>query len=233
MKESLGNVIVFEGLDCSFKETNAKALANFLSDQGYRTKVYSFPSYGKESAKEVEEYLKLPSKVRNEMTCLEKSIPYLNDIAHVVNHEVSRDIKMFNYIIFDRFWFSNIYYNARNKDDIDHITRYMMKHSYPFIRPNIIFKMIPKFELIQENLKRKKNKDNIEKDIKFLKKVYTRYISFVNEEVLGYPVEPIFVDDDEGVRSREDILSDIISVCENRHVFKRRNEHADSETLST
>lgn len=56
----MSKLIVIDGLDCSFKETNTKFLKNEI-DRIYNsdnfTKLYSFPSYGKESAIFVERYL--------------------------------------------------------------------------------------------------------------------------------------------------------------------------------
>ena len=41
----MGKIIVFEGLDCSFKETNSKALEDFLKNNGEKVKLFSFPAY--------------------------------------------------------------------------------------------------------------------------------------------------------------------------------------------
>ena len=45
-----GKIIEFEGLDSSFKETNAKCLYDYLKDKGYKVNIVSFPRYDCDSS---------------------------------------------------------------------------------------------------------------------------------------------------------------------------------------
>ena len=52
-----GKLFAFEGLDCSFKETNSKAYLDYLRSKGRKAELFSFPRYDKESSYFVREYL--------------------------------------------------------------------------------------------------------------------------------------------------------------------------------
>ena len=52
-----GKIIVFEGLDCSFKETTSEAVYQNLLAKGEKVIKFSFPAYGQQSAYFVEQLL--------------------------------------------------------------------------------------------------------------------------------------------------------------------------------
>ena len=74
----LGKFIVFEGLDCSFKETNSNKLYEYIKETHpeINVKIVHFPRYGEPACCMVEKYLKGEYKNENATTFM-KSLPFL------------------------------------------------------------------------------------------------------------------------------------------------------------
>jgi len=52
-------MVTFEGTDCSFKETNAKQLVDYIQNElGYKAKLFSFPNYKSDSSYLLRNYFK-------------------------------------------------------------------------------------------------------------------------------------------------------------------------------
>ena len=52
-------MVTFEGTDCSFKETNAKQLVDYIQNElGYKAKLFSFPNYESDSSYLLRNYFK-------------------------------------------------------------------------------------------------------------------------------------------------------------------------------
>lgn len=128
-------IIVFEGLDCSFKETNAKLLKNNLEKQGFTVHLFSFPNYESDSSLFVNKYIKgelgigkdsNPYFVSN-LFSNDRYITYMRSIKDIYEQGTDRDI-----IIFDRYVYSNLYqlahlvsdkfeYNYHRYDNVNYI----------------------------------------------------------------------------------------------------------------
>ena len=220
--KSSSKIIVFEGLDCSFKDTNATELSKLLYRNHKPNQLYSFPSYGRPWAKGVENYLKLSKEERDKLTPFQKTKPYLDDMIHVLNYDVYFRLLRGDYIIFDRFWYSNLYYNAISDEDKISICEYI-HNGYDCLRtPDVIIAMTSSFPTIEKLLREKKNKDNLEKDLKFLREVYDRYLLLENN-TFGACVERVYIDDNDGnIRSREDIFDDILTILLEKNIITER-----------
>lgn len=115
-------MISFEGMDCSYKETNSKRLKTELESKGYEVELVSFPRYNNPSAYFVEEYLSGRIKFNN--TSLNDSISsgtviclfYITDMIKWYNEYIDRLMEEKDlmgkkrYVIFDRYGYSNMYY---------------------------------------------------------------------------------------------------------------------------
>lgn len=105
-------IIVFEGLDCSYKETNSKRLVEYLKSKSIPVIYESFPRYSNQSSYPIRRYL------NNEYTniTLESVFSYYmidqsdwwNDISN------RTDITSDTIIVLDRFYTSNCYYLNKN-----------------------------------------------------------------------------------------------------------------------
>ena len=106
-----GHVIAFEGLDCSFKETNAIALLEHIKEK-YNNKVdlVSFPRYGDRAGYFACEYLAGNYGPQDELTGTAISSFYMIDMFDYME-KTGRDlIDNGGIVIIDRCWFSNLYY---------------------------------------------------------------------------------------------------------------------------
>lgn len=206
-------IVDFEGLDCSFKETNAKILTERIGDEA---KYYSFPSYDSESSYFVRQYLGGAYKdvgLNNEMVIRF----FILDMFDQWNTQVIPDIKNgIKYVILDRFWTSNLYYfsnlscdgTALNRLDYDYTVRLAQKYHLP--TPDIIFKMKTDLELMLRNVRYKAAKNDIhESNTDFLIKVFKQFdvCYFYNLGAGVFPIEVYKVDmDSDDSIGRSDML---------------------------
>lgn len=195
-------IVDFEGLDCSFKETNAKILAKYI---GHEAKYYSFPSYNSESSYFVRQYLS--GNYRNVGLDNEMIIRFfMLDIFDHWNTQIIPDIKNgIKYVILDRFWTSNLYYfsnltcegTALDRLDYEYTVRLAKKYHLP--NPDIIFKMKTDLELMLRNVRHKAAENDIhESNTDFLTKVFKQFDAcyFYNLGAGVFPIEVYKVDID-------------------------------------
>lgn len=116
-------MISFEGMDCSYKETNSNRLANIIGIIGYEVELVSFPRYKNPSAYFVEQYLSGNIKVDGNTT-MDRAICsgttvclfYVMDMIKWYNEYIDKLMKEENLedkkriVIFDRYAYSNMYY---------------------------------------------------------------------------------------------------------------------------
>lgn len=110
--ESKSKLIVFEGLDASFKETNSKRLYNLLKSKGKDAYLFTFPDYSSPSSFFVKEYLKGTYSMDPEnVNYTLGSIFYMADQYHIWKTQIEPIYNRGNaIIILDRFWTSNLYH---------------------------------------------------------------------------------------------------------------------------
>lgn len=111
-------IIVFEGMDCSYKETNSRKLSEYFNRYSDYTVIYqSFPRYSVGSSYFVREYLN--GKYQNNKYISIYS--YLLDMIDWWVDISDRIVEDKSIIILDRFYLSNLYYLNREiyKEAID------------------------------------------------------------------------------------------------------------------
>ena len=222
-----GRLIVFEGLDCSFKETNAKKLKEYITNTGRECVCKSFPTYGNPSAYFVEQFLKGSYGKIEDLSPRTVSIFYMIDMFDYMNKEGLKLLESGTDIILDRYWYSNIYYrigaaklDSVRKGEEDYVNPAMMEYITDFIdnladeldlpSPDIIFKMNNDKELMIETVKKKNSKDDIlEANYDYLREVHDAFTEMdfkkYSDCVFGIPVT-----DENGFRSHEEIYKDIV-----------------------
>lgn len=230
-------IIEFEGLDCSFKETNSIALKKALEERGYDVHLFSFPNYGNESCTLVEKFLKdeftfdtkkcTPYAIST-FYSMDRYFTYMKDIKSIYENGDENTI-----IIFDRWVNSNFYQIARLKAiNLDRLRQYNAIDEVPKLYKNaiasyrdwlykfefgalklpradhIIFMRTP-YEISKKIIARKRNKDKNERDEEFTEKVY-----IINDIVFKTMRDVMIVNtckSDGEFRSRKDIASEVLA----------------------
>jgi len=192
-------MIDFEGLDCSFKETNSKRLASFLN-----TKRYEFPYYASENSYFIRQYLSGKYKDIDINTPI--MIAYLMEMFDEWNTKIIPDIKNgLDVIIFDRFWYSNYYYQC--KTTRDRIALQILVNELGLPKCDIIFKMMTNFDITIKKIREKNDKDILESDEEKMKEVHSRFETCKFNGVNN--VEEIYTYNGNEFRSEDEIFEDI------------------------
>ena len=223
-------IIEFEGLDCSFKETNSKLLAANLQERGFKTHLFSFPNYESDSSSLVRMFLngvlgfdtsKIPPHMICEFYAMDRALTYFRDIQDIYEKGDENTI-----IIFDRWVFSNFYQLGRminhinSVDDIRDGEKRIIKGflewlqqlefgNYRLPRANAIFFMRTPYEVARKKIAEKADKDINEKDEEFTKKVY-----IINDYIFNHAKNTMIVDtcySDGKFKSRETLGEEVLA----------------------
>lgn len=181
-----GKLIVLEGLDCSFKETNSIKLLEYLKEKSsVPVFKFSFPRYEKKSAWFVKQYLsgaygRDPKDVNYSLA----SVFYMMDQFHNWKTIISKLYDSGSIIILDRFWTSNIYHQCSKlvSDDKIYVDRarneiiHLATRTFNLPYPDIIFNMRMKYDNIIDLLVRKNSHNDIHEGKKdYILNVYNYY----------------------------------------------------------
>ena len=237
----LGKFIVFEGLDCSFKETNSNKLYEYIKETHpeINVKIVHFPRYGEPACCMVEKYLK--GEYKNELTTtFMKSLPFLFDMVDYFVSEGNEHLMNNGWIIADRFWYSNIFYRGAENcpplkdvpmlrssmysiyDDLKRMADKMMLPS-----PDFVFLMKSHFNTVKEKIESKStNLDEHTKNLSYMKNVMNCYDLFNFRGIVDYENVPVYdknyVPDDPNssyevkLKSEEEIFNHIKEVFESK-----------------
>ena len=222
-----GKIIEFEGLDVSFKETNAKALADYLRKKGYMVSVISFPRYNAESSYFVQKMLDgyygyVKPEVIHKMYALDR-------YDYIKMNNVESRLESGEWFIFDRYVGSSMLYQTADIEDSkkriemqDEIANY----EYEVLgipKPDLVIAMYSTLDLIVQKISEKDKTDAFERDIKFMRQVlniYDQLISINNwEPVMIFNIE-------DGIykfRTKKEILDDVIEIV-NRKLLPVENK---------
>lgn len=217
-----GSIIAFEGLDCSFKETNYKRFYNRIKNEfndELIIKTESFPRYGEKSTYALENWLngKYDKTYLLEYPLARSSFYSIDrfDYWFLKNEDGIRNIDLYRdrsaCFIFDRYNFSNSLYNPKSKvipnvpslDDF----RFDLK-TFGIPNPTIVVWMRMKnFDVLVNEISKKENKDLIELDINFLREVWERsevMLALKYGEELGVKVVIVeCLDENDNIKSKE------------------------------
>ena len=224
-------MVTFEGTDCSFKETNAKQLVDYIQNElGYKAKLFSFPNYDSKSSYLLTNYFKNTSKVKP-LSAINISMLYASDFYDTWYNDIKKYYDNGYIIVMDRWVYSNIYYQGiralqelRSDLSVENLRYYLESHRLKeFIRDyehivydemelpdtNIMLKMIHD-KKTTEKLIQERNSDNDinEGEFKYLELVNELFKHlFINK---GYCVKEIRLDKtNEEFRSQEEIFNEV------------------------
>lgn len=224
-------IVTFEGTDCSFKETNANKLVNYIQDElGYKAKLFSFPYYDSQSSYLLRNYFKNTRHIK-EVSPEMISMLYAFDFYDNWYNKIKSYCDLGYIIIMDRWIYSNIYYQGvralqklRSDLSVENLRYYLDSNELKdFIDiyeniiykemelpdTNIMFKMIHDKKSTKELIEERKSKHSINED-------NFKYLELVNELFrnlftnTSYCVKEIRLDKNtEEFRSPEDIFNEI------------------------
>lgn len=226
-------LIVFEGLDASFKETNSNRLMMKLKEDGYNTHLFHFPTYGTPGCYFVEQFLSGTYKNSNinnrtQVKSIANSIFYTLDrfdtyTKHIKSIYEEGDSNAI--ILLDRWCASNIFYQtAMIKNDelflevadkifeLEHII-----YDLP-IEDAIIF-MDTSYEAAIKLITDRKSSDYIEDDKEWMKSVFNNtervlsvYYNLAQKHIRHkeFRIERISTTDEEyNILSRDEIFKKV------------------------
>lgn len=231
-----GKVIEFEGLDSSFKETNAKSLYNYLKDKGYKVNIVSFPRYDCDSSYFVKRLLsgeygiqdKVNPQIINKMYALDR-------FDYIETFNVRDRIENGEWFIFDRYVGSSLLYQSANINNIE-LRKQIQKEMYNFEynilnlpKPDIVIAMKSNLDMTIKSLEAKEKTDAFERNVIYLKKITEIY----NEVIERYGWYEINVLDKSktNFRSKEDIFKDIIVLLNNKIFTPKIFEMSNKQIL--
>ena len=222
-----GKIIEFEGLDVSFKETNAKALADYLKKKGYTVSVISFPRYDAESSYFVQKMLdgyygKVKPEVIHKMYALDR-------FDYIKMNNVESRLESGEWFIFDRYVGSSMLYQTAeiqdNKKRIE-MQDEIANYEYEVLgipKPDLVIAMYSTLDLIVQKISEKDKTDEFERNIKFMRQVlniYDQLISINNwEPIMIFNIE-------DGIykfRTKKEILDDVIEIV-NKKLLPAENK---------
>lgn len=229
-----GQIIAFEGLDCSFKETNFKLFLEYLRKnypkeckRGLITA--SFPRYGLSACYMVEQYLENKMNSTRLRTCYSDAVCSLYSIDRLhfwnANHiigDISVGITNYDFsrlpqscFVFDRYSLSNAIYNPDNGEFVTEQDILKEKERFGNPLPTILVWMrMQDRSTYMKLLENKSGKDFNESDTDFMATVWDRTERLINSDILKkcgiIPVIIECIDEDGCIRTREDIFSDVL-----------------------
>lgn len=236
-------IIAFEGLDCSFKETNAKSLKESLEKLGYKVHLTAFPAYDQPSSYFVKKFLSgeygkdLDFRTILYFYALDRFDRWnLTDLRSVYENGDSNTI-----IIFDRWTKSNLYQCARfpkpttfsteeiknqiqeHKKEIDDIIDYEVNLENNILKLPVedicIFLHSP-YEVSRKFRENKPDADINEKDELFMFSVYNTFDYIMQErfpDTIILDTTYRFDDSDEyTIKDRDSLAHDVLIAVLNK-----------------
>lgn len=217
-----GKIIEFEGLDASLKETNAKALGDYLRKKGYPVSVISFPRYNNDASYFVQRMLdgyygRVEPEVIHKMYALDR-------FDYIKMNNVESRLESGEWFIFDRYVGSSMLYQTAeiedNKKRIEMQDK-IANYEYEVLgipKPDLVIAMYSTLDLIIQKISEKDKTDEFERDIKFMRKVFNSYDQLISinnwEPVMIFNIK----DGVYNFRTKKEILDDIIEIV-NKKLF--------------
>lgn len=228
-----GQIIAFEGLDCSFKETNFKQFieylrSNFNKECNRGLITAAFPRYGMSACYMVEQFLE--NKINStrfranysDTVCSFYSMDRLhfwNQFHNFTNIQLTyMDLIRIpsSCFVFDRYSLSNAIYNPDNGEYItkQDILKEKERFGNPLPTILVLFHMGNRKAYL-DILKNKSGKDFNESNEEFMATVWDRIEYLINSNILqecGISTVVIECLDKDGcIRTREDIFNDVLN----------------------
>lgn len=207
-------IIDIEGTDGSGKATQTKMLFDYLTAQGKKCKIISFPNYESASSGPVKMYLNGDLGINESLTGYQTSSLYAVDRLATMRQI---DVRDYDYILFDRYVPSNMIHQSTRIEDEDELNEFLdwiADFEYGKLRlpePDIVLFLDVPVEISarlaheRADLKNGMAQDILEADNGHLAKAYAK-AKFVAEK---YGWRTIKCDADNNILSKEEIHAKI------------------------
>ena len=203
-------IIAFEGLDCSFKETNYKSFLKHLKEMrdpsGFSIHTESFPRYGKKTCASVERWLsgsydRTMLMQHPKAVCSFYSIDRL-DYWYEKLSDNTRRIELldytekFHYFVFDRYSLSNSIYNPIHPGEVNEEDFTFDRDIYGIPNPTrVIWMRMKNFDVLSNLIAQKQNRDQNELNIEYLRSVWERSEQIISSDIFDkLGIELVVVD---------------------------------------
>ena len=245
-------IIDFEGLDCSFKETNSKQLVKFLNAKGITAKRWAFPQYDKESSVHVRDYLAgkykdyaantvrkgweqaftpgVGEEVKDDFFVTAASFYMMDMLSAWVNEIKDSDVEV---AVFDRWWYSNLYYQSATKTlsrDSYHEIYCAAARIIP-VPADIVINMHSDLKHLLDTVHAKNSENDIhESNDEFLTDVFgrfTAYSTIASDQLI--PVNVSVLDEQKELMDRDGVFSSVLSALED-HLYMTSFKDDKKET---
>ena len=214
-------IIAFEGLDCSFKETNYNSfvfhLREMRSPMGFKIHTENFPRYGNKACIAAERWLngsydRAMLKQHPKAVCSFYSIDrldywYKKKSDGIRRIELLNDTEKFHYFVFDRYSLSNPIYNPLHPGEINIEDFVFDRDIYGIPNPTkVVWMRMKNFDVLAGLIAQKENKDQNELDIEFIRGVWERSEQIIASDIFDkLGIELIVVDclnNDNSIKNR-------------------------------
>lgn len=212
-----GKLIVIEGAcDGIGKSTQYNLLSENLKKEGYEVYKHHFPSYKTSHGESVERYLKGEFGLPQDLSPYFINNLYANDRAVTWYSELKEKYEQGNIVLLDRYTTSSLIYQSALIEDIEEKKKfidYVIDFEYKKLGikepDNVIFLCAP-FDVVTKLRNSRNQNDGVtndihERDISFMKKVYTNAL-FVADYLAWDKIE---CNNRDEMRNIEDIQEEI------------------------
>jgi thymidylate kinase len=216
----MSKIIAFEGVDCSFKETNSKAYLDYLLSKGKKAKLFSFPRYGDDASHFVVEYLAGKYGKQEDLEPATIASFYMLDMFDCIQKEVKPLLKQDYTIIFDRYWYSNIYYRIAlyrmyfKSNILEYNTKQQIENlanSLRLPKADVIVKLIPEEKVMLDFVHEKHSLDDIhESNDKFLATVLNIFSEINMNNYTTHGSFEVLTTINNKIRPKEDIFKSVL-----------------------
>ena len=183
--------ICLEGLDCSGKETIANILKEKLqaSCPDASVLIVSLPNYTandmvtnilKHKLRPLYQYNNYNTNMKNTNLMIEffmqNILNQMSILNKVINDTYKETNKTRTFVILDRYWFSNLWYQAHDESCLTKATQLADFYNLPKVDYTFILKY--PLAITKHLLAQKKNKDVYEMDTSYIEQVYQNMINY-------------------------------------------------------
>lgn len=188
------DIICLEGLDCAGKETISKLLKEYYEKSNTYAKVMivSFPDYEANDVlstilhdKDTTLLTEVNYHTYNTITetCRFFVINIMNKLSKI-NSYINREYKLLLQegleskrflLIFDRYWFSNLWYQCKSKEDYERLISLKTTYHLPNVKYTFYLEYPLEITKYLLETQRGKDMDTYEEDNDFLSQVYNRF----------------------------------------------------------
>lgn len=226
-------IITLEGTDCSFKETNANRLYDYIKNNiSDKVLIYHFPNYDSDNdGIQMVKRMLNGEKIEGLETPYDVATIYALDRYYTLINNGGKNIYEYldegYYVIFDRYVYSNVIYQAYNnkgdKEDMKICSYIMYLEHFLFTLPysNINIALISDYDMIKDKMKSRKKANGLERDIyeedeERMRQSYDSLLLYSDM----YKFNKVYVTkDNKQFKSKEDIFNEILSILNNNKFF--------------